>query len=337
MHESTARIADQVKSRIAFCVPAWCDFIPWADWKNKFRTWSCCFCSWSWHKTLVGFHQRFSRAPQKMEHKGTDPAYALAFKLDHSMFVVCWWPRSLLICWMCSSSSDYIQTPVCRLWMFVVVCGDLYYIIYVLWYLCISFYMRLDCIDHRYQISFIQVSVMMVRNCSIRTNTWVCWLYHYRRMKPGQPEGDARSGCVVFLSKSIGVNIACAPLHFKRQLKFHKIAMNVVELASWQLFVQKMNQLPRPIWKLWTLELTLQLPQSMGAGCDVPFPFDTSICPDCLKDLLYKRLHQQQKLGNFLNIILGPSARQAFKWISGCTIPKWPTRLGSPVRYLLNC
>ena len=83
-------------------------------------------------------------------------------------------------------------------------------------------------------------------------------------MKPGQPEGDARSGCVVFLSKSNGVNIACAPLHFKRQLKFHKIAMNVVELASWQLFVQKMNQLPRPIWKLWTLELTLQLPQSMG-------------------------------------------------------------------------
>lgn len=73
-----------------------------------------------------------------------------------------------------------------------------------------------------------------------------------------------------------------------------------------------------------------------GAGCT--FSFHTSICPDCLKDLLHKKLHQQQKLGNFLNIILGPSARQPFKWINGCTIPKWPPWwLGSPVRYLLNC
>lgn len=74
--------------------------------------------------------------------------------------------------------------------------------------------------------------------------------------------------------------------------------MNVVEFASWQLFVQKMNQLPRPFWKLWTLELTLQLSAIHGVQ-GVVYPFLLILCPDCLKDLLYKRLHQQQKLGNF--------------------------------------
>lgn len=70
MHDST----DKVES--CFCVPSL--IIPWADWTQELEHEFilCCFCSWSWHtanrdkKTLVGFHQRFSRAPQKMDHKG---------------------------------------------------------------------------------------------------------------------------------------------------------------------------------------------------------------------------------------------------------------------------
>ena len=258
MRESTARIANQLKSRVAFCVPAWCDYtLSWLE--KEIRTWICCFCSWSWHKTLVGFHQRFSRAPQKMEHKGTDPAYALAFKLDHSMFVVCWWPRSLLICWMCSSSSDYIQTPVCCIWMFGVVCGDLYYIIYVLWYLCISFYMRLDCIDHRYQISFIQVSVIM---------------------KPCQPEGDARSGCVVFPVQKVTVSTLLAQdCIFNDSSNFTKLQWMLLSLQVGSCLCKKWSNCRDLFGSFGPWNLPSSFPQSMGCRvwCTLSFWYSVLI------------------------------------------------------------
>ena len=79
---------------------------------------------------------------------------------------------------------------------------------------------------------------------------------------------------------------ACTPLDLKGQLKLQGLYSHDFEFAkNWRLFLQKMNQVPRHIWKFFfrnTLDLgtySTGFHYQQGARCGVPFPHKLCFIP----------------------------------------------------------